>query len=100
MLITDLNYLEPISDKNFAVSGGYATASAHTIADYGLGYAQADAVAFGQSTLTMTKTSTDVLIGYFYAITSASAKAHAQSITASSHNLADASSTSLYISTF
>lgn len=99
MIIADLNYLELVSEKNIALSGGYASADAYTIADYGIGFAQADAAAIGQSTLTLTKTSTAVSITPVSAITYASAKALAKSRTAHSYYRAQDSSVSLYIST-
>ena len=98
MIFYDLDYIETLSVTSNIVGAESASTNANTIAEYGFGYADANAVASGQQSSTITKTYTKVYVGPYYAITQAYATADAYARTDNSYYTSTYDSIALFIS--
>lgn len=92
LIISDLSYLQPLTESNIVVGGGRVSASTNTITAAGLGYAVAGAGAgaIGQTTYTNAQTQTTVkslsFLNYSKATGIATAYAQTGNQTASSRS--------------
>lgn len=105
MQISDLGYMELLHEQTTdkqrnCLVGGFSSAGAYTFADYGFGFAHADALSIGQSTATLTQTSVVALTTPFGAITTARAKGSALATTSESYHRSEARSTSAFIGSY
>jgi|JI7StandDraft_1071085.scaffolds.fasta_scaffold43095_2 hypothetical protein len=97
LIISDLSYLQPITESSIVVGGGKVYAGTDTITATGYGYALAGAgaVAIGETTYTNTQTKTNVQKLGFLSSSSADATAIAYARTGNQTASSQSSNTSI-----
>lgn len=99
LIISDLSYLQPITESNIVVGGGNVYADTNTITAAGLGYAVAGAGAgaLGQTTYTNAQTQTTVKNLSFLNYSKATATATAYAMTGNQTALSRSSDISILL---
>ncbi|HEY9865723.1 MAG TPA: hypothetical protein V6D21_16245 [Candidatus Obscuribacterales bacterium] len=97
LIISDLSYLQPITESSIVVGGGKVYAGTDTITATGYGYALAGAgaVAIGETTYTNTQTKTNVKKLGFLSSSDANASATAYAKTGKQTALSRSNNTSM-----